>query len=74
MRISTEDGHHVKTIILSLMPMRRVIKDYFAICQSYHDAIRTATPQQIEAIDMGRRGLHNEGRNCWFSACKARSR
>lgn len=59
--ISTEDDEPVKTLILSLMPLRRVIKDYFAICQSYHDAIRTASPIQIEAIDMGRRGLHNEG-------------
>lgn len=61
MSISTESGEPVKSIILSLMPLRRVMKDYFTICQSYHDAIRTATPQQIEAIDMGRRGLHNEG-------------
>lgn len=60
-QIKTESGDDVKAIILSLMPLRRVIKDYFHICQSYHDAIRTASPQQIEAIDMGRRGLHNEG-------------
>lgn len=46
---------------LSLVPFRRVIKDYFMICESYHNAIRTATSAQIEAIDMGRRGLHNEG-------------
>ena len=59
--ISHENGSPVKTIILSLMPLRRVIKDYFAICQSYHDAIRFASPAQIEAVDMGRRGLHNEG-------------
>ncbi len=45
----------------SLVPFRRVIKDYFMICESYHNAIRTATSAQIEAIDMGRRGLHNEG-------------
>ncbi|MBB35410.1 MAG: hypothetical protein CME88_02695 [Hirschia sp.] len=59
--VTNEAGDPVKTLILSLMPLRRVIKDYFAICQSYHEAIRTASPQQIEAIDMGRRGLHNEG-------------
>jgi uncharacterized protein (UPF0262 family) len=41
--------------------MRRIIKDYFLICDSYYDAIRNSTPAQIEAIDMGRRGLHNEG-------------
>lgn len=46
---------------LSLSPFRRIIKDYFLICESYHNAIRTATSAQIEAIDMGRRGLHNEG-------------
>ena len=47
--------------LLSLTPFRNVIKDYFLICDSYHQAIRTAAPSQIEALDMGRRGLHNEG-------------
>lgn len=47
--------------ILSLTPFRRILKDYFLVCESYYAAIRTATPAQIEAIDMGRRGLHNEG-------------
>lgn len=46
---------------LALSPLRRIIREYFAICDSYYEAIRTATPSQIEAIDMGRRGLHNEG-------------
>jgi uncharacterized protein (UPF0262 family) len=46
--------------ILSLSPFRTLIKDYFMICDSYYQAIRSATPQQIEALDMGRRGLHNE--------------
>ncbi|WP_205042167.1 UPF0262 family protein [Rhodoligotrophos defluvii] len=46
---------------LSLSPFRRLVKDYFLICESYYQAIKTATPSQIEAIDMGRRGLHNEG-------------
>ena len=46
---------------MSLVPFRRIVKDYFLICESYHNAIRTATSAQIEAIDMGRRGLHNEG-------------
>ena len=46
---------------LSLSPFRRVIKDYFTLCDSYYDAIRQASPSQIEAIDMGRRGLHDEG-------------
>lgn len=47
--------------LLSMSPFRGVIKDYFMVCESYYDAIRNATPGQIEALDMGRRGLHNEG-------------
>jgi uncharacterized protein (UPF0262 family) len=47
--------------VLSLTPFRRIVKDYFDVCDSYYRAIRTASPSQIEAIDMGRRGLHNEG-------------
>jgi uncharacterized protein (UPF0262 family) len=46
--------------ILSLTPFRGLIRDYFMICESYYQAIRNATPQQIETLDMGRRGLHNE--------------
>jgi uncharacterized protein (UPF0262 family) len=59
--ISREDGDAVVKHILSLTPFRRIVKDYFLICESYYAAIRNATPSQIEAIDMGRRGLHNEG-------------
>lgn len=55
------DGSAVRIFVLSLSPFKRVIRDYFMICESYHQAIRQATPTQIEAIDMGRRGLHNEG-------------
>ncbi len=58
--VATEAGDPVVTHILSLTPMRRVVRDYFLICDSYYAAIRTQTPSQIEAIDMGRRGLHNE--------------
>src|SRR5208282_2670401 len=47
--------------LLSLSPLRAVVKDYAMICESYYDAIRNATPQRIEALDMGRRALHNEG-------------
>jgi len=47
--------------LLSLTPLRRIVKDYFMICDSYYEAIRTATPDRIEAIDMGRRALHDEG-------------
>jgi uncharacterized protein (UPF0262 family) len=59
--ITTEDGGEVATHILSLTPFRRIVKDYFMICESYYEAIRSATPSKIEAIDMGRRGVHNEG-------------
>lgn len=59
--ISTEQGADVATHILSLTPFRRIIKDYFLICESYYEAIRSSTPSHIEAIDMGRRGIHNEG-------------
>ena len=59
--VARENDAAVITHILSLTPFRRVIKDYFMICESYYEAIRTSTPVQIEAIDMGRRGIHNEG-------------
>lgn len=59
--IRTEDETDVATHILSLTPFRRIIKDYFLICESYYEAIRSSTPSQIEAIDMGRRGIHNDG-------------
>ncbi|MEO4043407.1 UPF0262 family protein [Hoeflea sp. CAU 1731] len=59
--ITLEDDTPVATHILSLTPFRRIVKDYFMICESYYDAIRSSTPSQIEAIDMGRRGIHNEG-------------
>ena len=59
--VRDETGHEVHTFILSLGPFRGVIRDYFMICDSYYDAIRTQTPHQIEAIDMARRGIHNEG-------------
>ena len=59
--IRREDGTPVVAHLLSLTPFRRIVKDYFMICDSYYQAIRTATPDKIEAIDMGRRGIHNEG-------------
>lgn len=59
--VSRSNGSDRGRFTLSLNPFRRIIKDYFLICESYHNAIRTATSAQIEAIDMGRRGLHNEG-------------
>lgn len=59
--ISGNDGGQRAVHILSLTPFRKILRDYFMICESYYDAIRTQTAAQIEAIDMGRRGLHNEG-------------
>lgn len=52
---------YVRRHLLSLSPFRGLIRDYFMVCGSYYDAIRGASPRQIEALDMGRRGLHNEG-------------
>ncbi len=59
--IRRPDGAPVVVHLMSLTPFRRIVKDYFMICDSYHQAIRTATPDKIEAIDMGRRGIHDEG-------------
>jgi uncharacterized protein (UPF0262 family) len=59
--IRLADGMPVVAHHLSLSPLRRIVKDYFLICESYYQAIRTSSPSQIEAIDIGRRGLHNEG-------------
>jgi uncharacterized protein (UPF0262 family) len=51
----------LERVVLPMSPFRSIVKDYFLICESYYNAIRTATPSRIEAIDMGRRALHNEG-------------
>jgi uncharacterized protein (UPF0262 family) len=59
--IQHEDGAQHATHVLSLTPLKRVIRDYFVVCETYYQAIRAASPSQIEAIDMGRRGLHDEG-------------
>jgi uncharacterized protein (UPF0262 family) len=58
--IRREDGTHLETLVLGLGRFRRPIKDYFAICDSYYQAIRQSTPQQIETVDMARRAIHNE--------------
>jgi uncharacterized protein (UPF0262 family) len=59
--LASEDGDRLMTHALSMTPFRRIVKDYFLICESYHHAIRTGSPSRIEAIDMGRRGIHDEG-------------
>ena len=58
--ISLAEGDSVGKHILSLRPFSRVVKDYFEICASYYDAIKTSSPQKIEALDMARRGVHDE--------------
>lgn len=59
--ISDEAGMHLTTFVLSLSPLNKLIKDYFFVCESYYKAIKTAPPSRIEAVDMGRRALHDEG-------------
>ena len=59
--VRDEEDSAVKRLTLPGSTFRKIVKDYFLICESYFDAIKTKTPSQIEAIDMARRGLHNEG-------------
>lgn len=59
MDLSQADGQPGGTILLGLAPFRRVVREYFAICDSYYKAIRNASPSAIETIDMARRGIHN---------------
>ena len=63
-------GTPVVAHLFSLSPLRRIVKDYYMICDSYYQAIRTATPDKIEAIDMGRRGIHNDGSNILMERLK----
>lgn len=59
--LSNDAGEPVAEFHLSMGPFRQVVKDYFQICESYFDAVKRLPPAQIEAIDMARRGIHNEG-------------
>lgn len=59
--IRDEGDRPLGRVPLPVKGFRRIVKEYFLICESYYDAIRTAAPSKIEAIDMGRRGVHNEG-------------
>ena len=59
--IRTEGGDKLDRFTLPLNSFRKIVKDYFMVCESYFEAIKTAPPSRIEALDMGRRGLHNEG-------------
>jgi uncharacterized protein (UPF0262 family) len=60
LKVSDEAGDSLEAVVLGLARFRRPIREYFAICESYYQAIRKATPQEIETIDMARRGIHNE--------------
>lgn len=59
--IRTMTAEPLRTVMLALTPFRKIVKDYFAICDSYYEAIKAGSLARIEAIDMGRRGVHNEG-------------
>jgi len=70
--VMDEAGERVVLHYLATSVMRKLVKDYTLICESYHNAIRTASPSQIEAIDMGRRGLHNDAAEILQSALEDR--
>jgi uncharacterized protein (UPF0262 family) len=59
--IRNKAGKSLERALLSLLPLRSVVKDYFLVCESYYNAVKSANPARIEAIDMGRRALHDEG-------------
>ncbi len=59
--IQSVHDKQIAQFLMAMGPLRRVIRDYFHVCDTYYDAIRTKSPSQIQAIDMGRRALHNEG-------------
>lgn len=60
-RVGNEDQDELFVHNLALQPFKKIIKDYFLVCDSYYEAIRSAPPSKIQAIDVGRRGLHDEG-------------
>ena len=61
-----------KRVVLSTQPLRRIIRDYFMICESYYAALQMTSPGKVEAIDMARRGIHNEGSEVLQSVLKDR--
>ena len=70
--IRGSDDAALTVVPLALQPFKRTVKDYFTVCESYFAAIKTASPSKIEAIDMGRRALHNEGSELLLSQLKGR--
>lgn len=61
MDVHSSDGRDKAKVVLSIAPLRGVVRDYFMICESYYDALKASNASRLEAIDMGRRGIHNEG-------------
>jgi len=70
--IRAPDDTELARVPLALQPFRGIVRDYFKVCESYYQAIKTATPSRIEAIDMGRRGLHDEGSRLLQAELKGR--
>lgn len=70
--IRTEEDMPLGQVILALSPFRRIVKDYFEICDSYFQAIKKSTPSQIETLDMARRGIHNDGSNLLVERLKGK--
>jgi len=71
-RIDDEEDENLTNITLPLSPFRKIVRDYFQICESYYDAIKKLSPSQIETIDMARRGLHNEGADVLVEALQGK--
>jgi uncharacterized protein (UPF0262 family) len=69
-KIADESDTALTEVSLPLSPFRRIVRDYFQICESYYDAIKKLSPSQIETIDMARRGLHNDGAEVLVDALK----
>lgn len=69
-KIADEGDAALTEVSLPLSPFRRIVRDYFQICESYYDAIKKLSPSQIETIDMARRGLHNDGAEVLVDALK----
>ena len=70
--VAQEGSDDAFTFVLSLTPLRRIMRDYFVVCESYYQAIRTAPPSRIQSIDMGRRALHDEGSNALMERLKGK--
>ncbi|MBY0563787.1 MAG: UPF0262 family protein [Hyphomonadaceae bacterium] len=70
--VADSSGERVCVHPVSMGSLRKIVKDYTMICESYHQAIRTASPSQIEAIDMGRRGLHNDAADVLMTLLRER--